>query len=153
MTSNALAIARPSAVADGNRAASFFRYLDLLALAIALFVFVVAGLPKLGFAVLAAVWLMQLGVEAYAQRRSLRELAAGNRRGAMGWVGATTLGRVWLVVTAVLLVGLLGDREDGLAAALLSVVLFTLHFVGRFIARAIEGPPEGSPEKASGASA
>ncbi len=42
-------------------------------------------------------------------------------------VGASTLGRVWLVALAVLLVGLLGDREDGLAAAVLTAVLVTVH--------------------------
>jgi hypothetical protein len=142
---NTLAIAGPSGVDGGRRSATFVRYLDLIILAAALPVFVVAGFPLLGYAVLAAVWLAQLGIETYAQRRSLRELAAGNRNGAMGWIGATTLGRVWLVATTVLLVGLLADREDGLAAAILSVVLFTVHFAGRFAARWIDGPPEGSP--------
>ena len=42
----------------------------------------------------------------------------------MGIVAATTLGRVWLMATAVLLVGL-AEREAGLAAALLVLVLFT----------------------------
>lgn len=154
---NTLAIAGPSGVAEGRRSATVVRYLDLIILAAALPVFILAGFPLLGYAVLAAVWLAQLGIEAYAQRRSLRELAAGNRTGAMGWIGATTLGRVWLVASAVLLVGLLADREDGLAAAILSVVLFTVHFAGRFAARWIDGPPAHSPrdvpEKGSGASA
>ncbi|CAN5464504.1 hypothetical protein BH20ACT15_BH20ACT15_06490 [soil metagenome] len=144
MTSNTLAIAGSSAVGGGSRAAKIVRYLDLPVLAVALIVFLAAGLPMLGFAVVAGVWLVQLGIELYAQRRSLAELAKGNRRGAMGWVGATTLGRVWLVALAVLMVGLLADREDGLAAAVLAAVLFSIHFAGRFIARAIEGPPEGA---------
>ena len=38
----------------------------------------------------------------------------------MGWVAATTLGRVWMVALAVLLVGLLVEREAGLAAAVLA---------------------------------
>lgn len=138
-----LAPGEPGRVAAGSRISGFVRYLDLLVLAIALPVFVSAGFPMLAYAVIAAVWLIQLAIERYAERRSRAELEAGNRRGAMGWVGATTLGRVWLVTTTVLLVGLLATREDGLAAALLAVVLFTLHFVCRFVARAIEGPPEG----------
>lgn len=142
MNTTALAIAGPSDAAAGNRAATFVRYLDLLALVIALPVFIAAGFPMLAYTVIAAVWLVQLGIERYAERRSLAELAGGNRRGAMGWVAAMTLGRVWLVVTAVLLVGLLATRDDGLAAALLAVVLFTLHFVCRFIARAMTPPEE-----------
>jgi hypothetical protein len=141
MTSNALAIAGRSAVAERSRAAMLIRYLDLLVLAAALPVFIVAGFPMLGYAVVAGVWLVQLGVEVYAQRRSRAELEAGNRNNAMGWVGASTLGRVWLVATAVLLVGLLGDREDGLAAAILSAILFTVHFACRFAANWM-GPEE-----------
>jgi hypothetical protein len=66
-----------------------------------------------------------------------RELAAGNRRDAMGWVAATTLGRVWLIALAVLLVGLLDEREAGLGAAVLAAILFTVHFACRFLARAM----------------
>ena len=83
----------------------------------------------LGFGVLAGVWLAGAAIEGYGYRRSQRELGEGNRRQAMGWVSATSLGRVYMVTTAVLLVGLLGDREDGLAAAVLAAVLFTVHFL------------------------
>jgi len=141
MNSNTLAIAGSDAV-EGGRAATIVRYLDLPVLAIALLVFSTADLPMLGFGVLAGVWLAGLAVELYGARRSRRELSEGNRRGAMGWVGATTLGRVYMVATAVLVVGLLGDREDGLAAAVLAVVLFTVHFAGRFAANWMEGPEE-----------
>lgn len=142
MTSNILAIAGSDAV-GGGRAATIVRYLDLPVLAIALVVFLAAGLPMLGYAVLAGVWLAGAAVEAYGLRRSGRELASGNRRGAMGWVGATSLGRVYMVTTAVLLVGLLGDRDDGLAAAVLAAVLFTVHFVSRFAANRMEDSGEG----------
>ena len=125
-----------------TRAARAVRYFDLVLLIAALPVFLAADLPMLGYAVLAAAWLAQLGIELWAERRAGAELLAGNRRAAMGWVGASTLGRVWLVALAVLLVGLLGDREDGLAAAVLAAVLFTVHFAGRFLARAIESPAE-----------
>ncbi len=42
-------------------------------------------------------------------------------------IAASTLGRLWLVTLAILLVGLLGDREDGLAAAVLTLALVTAH--------------------------
>ena len=41
-------------------------------------------------------------------------------------MAAATLGRVWLITLAVLLVGL-AEREAGLAAALLSAALFTVY--------------------------
>src|SRR5690242_16726153 len=117
------------------------KYVDLIALAAALVVFVLAGLPLLGFAVGAAAWLAQRGVQLLATRRADEALANGNRQRAMGTVAATTLGRVWLMATAVLVVGLLGGREDGLAAALLLLGLFTLSMAAQGIAYLLE--PEG----------
>jgi hypothetical protein len=49
-------------------------------------------------------------------------------------MAASTLGRVWLIALSVLIVGLV-EREAGLAAALLSVALFTLYFGGRMLDR------------------
>jgi hypothetical protein len=130
-------------VGDGQRrATTIVRYLDLVLLAAALPVFIAADLPMVGYAVVAFVWLTALVVEAYTERRVRRELAGGNRRDAMGWIAATTLGRVWLVALAVLLVGLLDERESGLAAAVLAAILFTVHFGCRFIARALTPPEE-----------
>lgn len=126
-------------MAGGSRAAGAIRYFDVVLLVAALPIFLAAGLPVLGYAVLAVAWVAQLAIELFVQRRAALELASGNRRAAMGWVGATTLGRVWLVALSVLLVGLLGDRDDGLAAAVLAAILFTVHFLARFIANAIDG--------------
>jgi len=117
-----------------GRLATAVRYFDLLLLAAALPVFLAADLPILGYAVLAGVWLAQLGIELLAERRANSALAEGDRRQAMGWIGATTLARVWLIALAVLLVGL-AEREAGLAAAVLAVVLFTVHLLGRLFAR------------------
>jgi uncharacterized membrane protein YfcA len=53
----------------------------------------------------------------------------------MGWIGATTLARVWIIALAVLLVGVIGDKDAGLAAALLAAILFTVHFGTRLLTR------------------
>jgi hypothetical protein len=116
------------------------KHVDLLVLAAALAVFVIGGLPLLGYAVAAAAWLAQRGVQVLATRRTAAELAAGNRQRAMGIVAATTLGRVWLMVTAVLLGGIV-EREAGLAAAVLLLVLFTISFAAQGIVHLLE--PEG----------
>ena len=42
------------------------KYVDLVLLAAALAVFLLAGLPMLGYAVVAAVWLAQLGIQVLA---------------------------------------------------------------------------------------
>jgi hypothetical protein len=117
------------------------KYVDLLVLAAALAVFLLGGLPLLGYAVAAAAWLAQRGIQTVAARRATAELAAGNRQRAMGILAATTLGRVWLMATAVLLVGL-SERQAGLAAAILVLVLFTISFAAQGLAH-LFGEPGG----------
>jgi hypothetical protein len=115
--------------------ATAIRYFDLVLLVAALPVFLAADLPIAAFIVIAAVWLVQHGIEIAADRSSARALAAGNRRAAMGWIGATALARVWIITLAVLLVGVLDSKEAGLAAAVLAAILFTVHFGTRLLAR------------------
>ena len=130
-----------SLAGDGGRFSLVLRYADLGLLALALPVFLVFDLPMLGYVVTAVAWLAQRGIELAADRRAKNALAAGERRTALGTIAATTLARVWLVALAVLLVGGLGDREDGLAAAVLCVPLITLSLAGRALARSLERAP------------
>jgi hypothetical protein len=118
------------------------KYVDLLALIAALAVFLLGGFPLLGYAVAAGVWLTQRGIQVLAQRRMRQELAAGNRQKAMGFVAGSTLGRVWLMATAVLLVGV-ADRESGLAAAILLMALFTISFAAQGLVHLFDDQPEG----------
>jgi hypothetical protein len=118
------------------------KYVDLIALLAALAVFLLGDLPLLGFAVAAAVWLAQRGIQMLAQRRMKQELARGNRQKAMGIVAGSTLGRVWLMATAVLLVGI-AERESGLAAAILLLALFTISFAAQGLAHLFDDQPEG----------
>jgi hypothetical protein len=118
------------------------KYVDLLLLAVALAVFLLGGLPLLGYAVAAAAWLVQRAIQTLAGRRAQAELVAGNRQKAMGIIAATTLGRVWLMATAVLLVGLV-EREAGLSAAVLVLVLFTVSFAAQGFSHLFGEEPEG----------
>jgi hypothetical protein len=103
------------------------RFGDLMLLALALPIFVAADWPMVGYAAAAAAWLAQHAIIVLSDRASKAALASGDRNRALGIVGGATLGRLWLVATAILLVGLLGEREDGLAAAVLSLALVTVH--------------------------
>jgi hypothetical protein len=123
---------------------SFVRQRDLVVLVVALPVFLIAGFPMLGYAVAATAWLVQWTVHLLGERRAAVSLAACDRRGALGVVAATTLGRVWLVALAVLLVGVLADREDGLAAAVLSAALVTAYLISLFGSRLLE-PGDDEP--------
>src|ERR1700750_562427 len=101
------------------------KFVDLIALVAALAIFLLGGFPLLGYAVAAAAWLAQRALQTLANRRMKEHLAAGNRQKAMGIVAGTTLGRVWLMATVVLLVGL-AERESGLAGAGLVAAPFSL---------------------------
>jgi hypothetical protein len=110
-------------------------------LVLALPVFLLAGLPMLGYAVAAAAWLAAAAIQIAAERHVKRSIAGGRRNSALGAMAAATLGRVWLVALAILLVGL-ADRESGLAAAVLAAVLVTVHFCGLAIGRLMAAEEE-----------
>ncbi len=112
-----------------GRAPLALRYADLFVLALALPIFVIADWPLLGYAVCAVVWGAQHVVLAMTERRAAAALSAGDRRRALGLVGGATIGRLWLVTAPIIVVGLIADREDGLAAAVLAAVLVTFHLV------------------------
>lgn len=117
------------------------KHVDFAVLAAALAVFAIGGLPLAGYAVAAVAWLAQRGIQALAGRRAAAELAAGERRRAMGTIAATTLGRVWLMATAVLVAGVV-EREAGLAAAVTLAALFTVSIAAQGIAHLLE-PEQG----------
>jgi hypothetical protein len=119
------------------------KYVDLLALGAALAVFLLGGFPLLGYAVGASAWLAQRGIQALAARRATAELGGGNRQRAMGILAVSTLGRVWLMVTAVLVVGL-AERQAGLAGAILLAVLFTISFIAQGLAHLFEPAGQGA---------
>jgi hypothetical protein len=119
------------------------RFGDLVLLALALPIFIAADWPMLGYAAAAGAWLVQHVITTLANRSSAAALAAGERRRALAIVGGATLGRVWLVTLAILLVGLLGEREDGLAAAVLSLALVTVHLASLALS-AFLYPEDGS---------
>jgi len=118
------------------------KYVDLVVLAAALAVFLLGGLPMLGFAAGAGVWLLQRGIQALAERHANRELAAGNRQRAMATVAVSTLGRVGLMATAVLIAGIV-EREAGLSSAVLVAVLFTVSFAAQGLAHLFDEPEAG----------
>ena len=137
-----LALSSSRRLGDGGAVGMAFRYGDLVLLAAALPVFLIAGWPMLGYVVAAAAWLAQRGIQLVATRRVRSSMAGGDRRAALGIMGATTLARVWLIALAVLIVGLV-EREAGLAAALLSAALFTLYFGSQVLDRLLH--PEDRP--------
>jgi hypothetical protein len=112
------------------------RYLDLLLVALALPVFLAAGLPLAGLAVGGGVWVAQRALQTYLDRRAG---ASKDPRTVVGLLAGSMIARGWLVAIAVFLVGL-SDNEAGLAAAVLVIVLFTFYFAVRMILRSVDTP-------------
>jgi hypothetical protein len=110
------------------------RYLDLAILAIALPIFVAAGLPLLGYAGAAGGWLLQRGVQTLIERRAR---ASDDPRTVAGLLTGSMIARGWLMAGSIFVVGLI-EREAGLSAAILAITLFTFYFTGQMIGRPFE---------------
>jgi hypothetical protein len=137
-----LALDESSGVAGSSRMATALRYFDLFLLAAALPVFIAADLPMAGYLVVAGIWIVMYGIEIGANRAIAGAVARRDRKAAMGWIGATSLARAWIVALSVLVVGLAAGKPAGLAAAVLAAILFTVHFGARLLGRMLAPPDE-----------
>jgi hypothetical protein len=100
------------------------RNIDVPALALALVVFLVAGLPILGWVTGAGAWAIQRLIAEWAVRKSER---ADDPRAKVGILAGTMIARGWLVAGIIIAVGL-GNNTAGLSAAVLFLAVFTLQF-------------------------
>lgn len=116
------------------------RYLDLLLVALALPIFLAAGLPLAGWAVGGGAWVAQRILQEYLDRRAG---ASTDPRTVVGLLAGSMIARGWFVAIAVFLVGL-SNNEAGLAAAVLVIALFTVYFTVRMILRPFETETSGS---------
>jgi hypothetical protein len=105
--------------------AGLLRYLDLVLVFAALPFVAFAGLPLLGYAVGAGAWFVQRAIGIVLERQAAR---SQDMRRQVGLSFGGTMVRSWLVGGAILTVGLAGEREDGLTAAVLVLVAFTVYF-------------------------
>ncbi len=119
---------------------TFARYLDLLLVALALPIFLAAGLPLAGWAVGGGAWVAQRALQEYLDRRAS---ASKDPRTVVGLLAGSMIARGWFVAIAVFLVGL-SDNEAGLAAAVFVIALFTVYFTTRMILRPFETDVPGA---------
>lgn len=115
--------------------ANLLRYLDLCLLALALPLFLLADLPIAGYLAVAGIWIVMYAIEIASNRAIAGAVERRDRRAAMGWLGASSLASAWVVALAVLIVGLAAGKDAGLAAAVLALVLFTVHLGARVLLR------------------
>jgi hypothetical protein len=116
------AVATPEGSGEAGFLLVLLRSLDLLVLALALPLFLIAGLPLVGWAIVAVAWVAQRWIVATAKRRAL---ATGSRSAVMRAISLSMMVRLALVTSAVAIVGIV-DRDAGLPAALLAALLFSI---------------------------
>ena len=131
MTTHALNTPTPAAAP--GRGLTVLRYLDLIVLALALPFFLAFSLPLLGYAAIAAVWLIQRVVAALRQRQGRGQRRPAHQRRRAGRQHARP--RLAHRRGTILAVGLIGTRPDGLAAAVLAISLFTIYFAAQMVVR------------------
>jgi hypothetical protein len=115
-----------------------FRWLDVVLVVLAAPFVILTGLPVLGYAVGALAWIANRALGLFVERRAQ---AQDDVRRAVGLNLGALIARAWLVGLTILAVGLAGEREDGLTAAILLLAAFTLYFVTSLLTRSLEGKP------------
>jgi hypothetical protein len=108
------------------------RYFDVLLVLAFLPFGLLAGLPALGVIGGVTVWVVQRAIGV-----AIDNYAAGQEdfRRATGVTFAGGMLRPLLTGLTILAIGQLGDREDGLTAALIALVAFTVYMLLSFIFR------------------
>jgi hypothetical protein len=120
---------------------ALIKHLDLVILAIALPIFIVAGWPLGGYAAGAIAWIVQRVIADVLARRAA---ASDDPRTVVGLTAGSMIGRGWLVALTIFGAYLVAGSDDhvGLAAAVLVVVLFTAYFTVSLILRPFENHKE-----------
>ena len=112
------------------------RWLDVILVILAAPFAILMGAPALGYVVGAAAWIVNRAIGAAAERKAK---AATDVRTTVGLNLGALIARSWLVGLTILAVGLAGDREDGLTAAILVLAAFTIYFATSLLSRSLEG--------------
>jgi hypothetical protein len=114
----------------------FVRYIDVALLVLAAPFVVLTGAPVLGYAAATAAWIVSRALGTFGERLARKK---ADVRAALGLNLGILLLRAWLVALTILVVGLAGTRQDGLMAALVLLVAFTVYFAMSLILRPLEG--------------
>jgi hypothetical protein len=112
------------------------KYLDMCLVLITAPFVVAAGMPLFGYLVGACAWLLtRLATDAlyaHAMRSRDPKVRAGLAVGTM-------MGRIWVIVLAVLLARYAGSKDDGIMAAALVLAAFTVYFMLTLVQRGGRG--------------
>jgi hypothetical protein len=110
---------------------------DVIVLAVALVIFLVASLPLVGWVTGAGAWAVQRVINELAIRKAQ---SADDVRARVGLLAGSMILRGWVVAGIIIAVGL-GNSDAGLAAAVLFLAVFTLQLTMTMAMRPFETPP------------
>jgi hypothetical protein len=101
----------------------FVRYADVLLVILAAPFVLLMGGPMLGYVAGAVAWIVTRVLGVVVERQARGKSAKAQ----VGLTFGALMGRAWILGITILVVGLAGEREDGLMAALLALVAFTVY--------------------------
>ena len=110
------------------------RYIDLVLLWLTVPVALVLGAPQFGVLLAAVVWTVQRLTALEMDRRAQARESA---REAIGLNMVTMIVRMWLIGATVVIAGVAGEREDGVAAAVVLLATFTVAFAATLLNRSL----------------
>jgi hypothetical protein len=113
----------------------FVRYLDVIVVVLAAPFILLTGASALGYLAAGATWIVSRFAAVAIESRMKR---TGNARAQVGVGFAVLMGRAWLMGIVILVVGLAGERQDGLMAALVALVAFSIYLATQLITRPME---------------
>jgi hypothetical protein len=126
-----------------GRAISLVRYLDVSVVLAVLPVFALGDLPFLGYAIGAVAWLgTRYGVDLVLRRAR----TIGNPAKQTALLFSSMMGRVFAIVAAILIARFAGNTDDGIAAAAIVLVAFTVQLL---VALATRGGAYGARPRGS----
>jgi hypothetical protein len=113
------------------------RYLDVVVVVVAAIPALALGAPVFGYAMGGGAWIVQRLLQANRHRWVARFTESDTvRRAAFNTFEA--FGRIWFMAIAIVLAAVLGHRVDGLTAALVIFVAYSIAFTIRLVS----GPPQ-----------
>ena len=124
------------------RVPGWVRYLDFVALALALPLFLLADLPIAGYLAGGGAWVVQRIAQILMQRRAE---ASDDPRVVAGWTAGSMIARGWFCALAIFGIGLAEGDDAGLSAGVLVIALFTIYFMLRMILRPLDMAAQRRP--------
>jgi hypothetical protein len=126
--------------APETRTVATLKYLDVVVVVVGAVPALLLGAPLFGYVVGGGAWLLQRVLQATDRHWAARLRDPTTQVGVHLF---EAFGRIWLLAGAIILAGVAGDRADGLTAA---IVIFVAYSVA-FVIRVLSGRPE---ERAAG---